>query len=524
MAFEDIIYKSVQEEKLWQDIAGKEIKYITDYMPNQHLLGRGLQMVAPTQDAKRSLCRLQWKLYGAYLRNDHTLLSVLQRTHGTNLSLNQRLGCFFMYLCNIMLVTGAWYGLEQSTPGQDVAASFIISLCSTLPVKIVRQLFQKSKPIEVKSTKHIVPDDDDDDDAPRPDPDPDYIDDDAGAGLTRTMTTARASEAWKQWDMKAWMKETNDVTISIFNAQIKTLYDEQKLEHKIRAAADIRSVLFDKMFPLSYGFKKVGWIVLIIWSLTACICAVVYGLKFDLEARAIDNRNNPNLALYQNDECWNNTLALQIEDRLSQQVFMEDYMEQQAKNESSYGGGDAKSWLISIFESLLTSLLLWQPLRIYVTTWIKIWMFSWHLKMSLGPKNIVSLCVRCCCGYDREWNDEEQDSNNGGQKSKLQMLSRYLSKSQNFKGVARRSSSKIRDVVAHKNRPVDIISFLGNDDWIIDDTIKTASGEGQEVELEAITQKADEKEPKHKEKGDVVNVCTPDGEDEVKEEDSQYAE
>eukprot|EP01083_Nonionella_stella_P128801 390383_1 len=31
MAFEDIIYKSVQEEKLWKDIAGKEIKYITDH-------------------------------------------------------------------------------------------------------------------------------------------------------------------------------------------------------------------------------------------------------------------------------------------------------------------------------------------------------------------------------------------------------------------------------------------------------------------------------------------------------------
>eukprot|EP01083_Nonionella_stella_P037741 102873_1 len=95
MAFEDIIYKSVKEDKLYKDIAGKEVKYLTDYMPNQHLLGRGLQTVAPTKEAKRSICRLQWKLYGTYLRNDHTLLSVVQRTAGTNISLKQRLGCFF---------------------------------------------------------------------------------------------------------------------------------------------------------------------------------------------------------------------------------------------------------------------------------------------------------------------------------------------------------------------------------------------------------------------------------------------
>eukprot|EP01083_Nonionella_stella_P128448 389248_1 len=138
MAFEDIIYKSVKEDKLYKDIAGKEVKYLTDYMPNQHLLGRGLQTVAPTKEAKRSICRLQWKLYGTYLRNDHTLLSVVQRTAGTNISLKQRLGCFFMYLCTIMVVTGTFYGLEQSTPSQDVVASFIISLCSTMPVKLVR--------------------------------------------------------------------------------------------------------------------------------------------------------------------------------------------------------------------------------------------------------------------------------------------------------------------------------------------------------------------------------------------------
>eukprot|EP01083_Nonionella_stella_P049576 132036_1 len=460
MAYEDIIYKSVQEEKLYKDIAGKEIKYITDYMPNQHLLGRGLQTVAPTKEAKKSVCRLQWKLYGAYLRNDHTLLSVLQRTAGTNLSLRQRLGCFFMYLCNIMLVTGAFYGVEQHSTSTDILASFIISLSSSLPVLMVRKyFFQKSKPIEIKSTKHIL------------------LGDDANS-LTRdgeeeekeitAMTAVRASKAWKDWDMKAWMAETDDLTISIFNEQIEKLYDQDIYEHKIQAISDIRKALFDTMFPLPHAFKRVGWIVLIIWSLAACITAIVYGFKFDIEARAIE--------LYQNgDNCWNNTLALRIENRLSQQAFAKDYTEQQAKNASGYGGSDAESWLVSIFQSLLTSLLLWQPLRIFVITWIKIWMFSWHLKMNVGPSNVVSLCKRCCCGYEY---DDTLDADNKGEKSKLKMLSQYLSGSKNSKSTAgRRTSLKIRDVVAHKNRPVDIISFLGNEEWIIDDTIATNGNE-----------------------------------------------
>eukprot|EP01083_Nonionella_stella_P194834 718302_1 len=471
MAYEDIIYKSVQEEKLWKDISGKEIKYITDYMPNQHLLGRGLKTVAPNKEARRSVCRLQWKLYSAYLRNDHTLLSVFQRTAGTNFSLNQRLGCFFMYLCNIMVVTGTFYGLEQSTPAQDVLASFIISLCGTLPVFIIRKFFEKSKPLEVKSTKHVLDDTGtgkkiaDLDDYDSVDVDSPSEGSAEGQADITTMVSARASAAWNDWDMGEFMQR-GDLTIRDFNAQITKLYDQDNKEHKIRAISDIRKALFDKMFPLSHAFKTVGWIVLILWSLAACVTAIAYGFKFDLEATAIENTENPNHALYQNNDCWNTTLALRIEADLSKEKFLNDYVEQEVKNASSYAGGDAKSWLLSIFQSLLTSLILWQPLTLYIVTWIKIWMFSWHLKMQVGPGNVVLLCKRCCCGYDHPSGlDEEEDK-----KSKMQMISQYLSRSKKSKPAERRSSHKIRDVVAHKNRPVDIISFLGNEEWIIDDT------------------------------------------------------
>eukprot|EP01083_Nonionella_stella_P072369 195090_1 len=152
-------------------------------------------------------------------------------------------------------------------------ASFIISLFSTLPVLVLRKMFEKSKPLEVKSTKHILLDDDakvtNGGDAPSDSPESPVEE----AHDFATMTTVRAPTQWVEWDMKAWMEETDDVTLSIFNQQIQRLYDQDNQQHRIRAVADIRRLLFDKMFPLSHGFKGVGWIVLIIWSLATCITA-----------------------------------------------------------------------------------------------------------------------------------------------------------------------------------------------------------------------------------------------------------
>merc|ERR1711972_1196576 len=66
-------------------------------------------------------------------------------------------------------------------------------------------------------------------------------------------------------------------------------------------------------------------------------------------------------------------------------------------NESSYGGSDAMSWLLSLGQSLLLSLVLWQPLTLYVVTWIKIWMFTWNLPIRF-PVSCPKLMRRCCCG------------------------------------------------------------------------------------------------------------------------------
>ena len=51
-AYQDIIYKSAFEDRLWIDVAGKEITCISDYMPNQDAVGYGMKKIAPTREAR----------------------------------------------------------------------------------------------------------------------------------------------------------------------------------------------------------------------------------------------------------------------------------------------------------------------------------------------------------------------------------------------------------------------------------------------------------------------------------------
>ena len=94
---------------------------------------------------KKYLCYLAFKLYLIYIRNDHTLLSMFQRTAGTNYTTRQRIACFFMYLCTIMMANAIFYG-QQFPSFAAITASFISSLISTIPVFIVRFIFKNSRP------------------------------------------------------------------------------------------------------------------------------------------------------------------------------------------------------------------------------------------------------------------------------------------------------------------------------------------------------------------------------------------
>lgn len=90
---------------------------------------------------------------------------------------------------------------------------------------------------------------------------------------------------------------------------------------------------------------------------------IVYGLSFDLSVEEEDNTDNANWDLYDSG-CWNTSLQLRIENELSIGYFGEEFQEREEANSSSYGGSDAGSWLLSLGQSLLLSMILWQPLNV----------------------------------------------------------------------------------------------------------------------------------------------------------------
>eukprot|EP01083_Nonionella_stella_P152013 486665_1 len=480
LAFEDIIYKSYQEEMLYDDIVGYEIKYISDYMPNQDYAGQGIKRITASKGAKKSICTMQMKLFSAYLRNEHTLLSVFQRTAGTNFSLKQRLGCFFLYLVNIMMVTGTFYGIAQSNPVKDVFASMIISLMGTIPVTIVKNFFLKSKPLTVESVKHHIEEEDEENS-------------DAGSDIEESKEEEESDgdKPWKDFDMKEFLTKVQKENWSIgrFDAHLGKYYDRNNNEHKIRAMSSIRKILLEQMYPWPHRFKKIGWIMLIVWTLAAVVIAIMYGLSFDMAVTEEANPDNPNAALYAGD-CWNTTLALQIEAGLSKKSFVNAFNAQQAENQASYAGSDSASWLLSIFQSLFQSMLLWQPLTAYIITWIKIWLFTWHLKMELGPGNMLKLMKRCCCNKTPHHDDDDDDNDDDD----------YITPSVSEEdGVPQTHHSyKPSKVVFHDDRPFDLISFLGNSTWMIDDLEPHQEQEQEQedvdvvVALQSVTTRADQ--------------------------------
>ena len=155
IAFQDIIFKSTQDEKLWKDVSGKEIKYYSDHVANHHLLGRGLKKQLKFKEDRKSMMSLTYKLFWLYLRNDHTVLSLFQRTAGTNYSVKQRMACFGVYICTIMVATGMYYEMESTNIWADIIASFIASIVATTPGFIIRRMFEYSKPREEPLTKQM---------------------------------------------------------------------------------------------------------------------------------------------------------------------------------------------------------------------------------------------------------------------------------------------------------------------------------------------------------------------------------
>eukprot|EP01084_Bolivina_argentea_P080829 146387_1 len=275
----------------------------------------------------------------------------------------------------------------------------------------------------------------------------------------------RLNTDWVKDYWKGAKKDRESLCVAQFHQNLTELVEQKGDEDidttraKVKAVSEIRMYLFNKAFPLPRKCKKIAWTVVILWSIAATIITIIYGLSFDLEMEAEENHHNPNVALIESSDCWNSTLNWQVEERLSKEKFLQDSMKQEALNAASYGGSDSSSWIVSIFQSLLQSLLVWDPLTVYLKTWIAVWLFTWNLEPVAGAGNVVKLCKKCCRKKEEVEEDHQTETDGEAQVA----------------------------VVAHGGRPMDLISFLGNEEWIIDDgDVEVAVVLDTVVELEVL--------------------------------------
>lgn len=149
-------------------------------------------------------------------------------------------------------------------------------------------------------------------------------------------------------------------------------------------------------------------------------------------------------------------------------------------NESSYGGSDTASWLLSLGQSLMLSLVLWQPLTLFVITGFRIWLFTWNLEMKF-PAKMPALIKRCLCGRAKS---QSTENTLGTHMQNVQSISGDNlnvqegsgdNTSVNGAGMSPISAFSVRTttaakIVGNENRPQDLLSFFANELNLIDDT------------------------------------------------------
>ena len=348
------------------------------------------------------------------------------------------------YLCTVMFATAIFYGVKQNTAFGDIAASFLISLIGTAPVLLTKKIMINAAPkviarsIELEELKELDVDVEGLDHLDHLD----HVDveEDDQEALQRRTTMAYHTNL----DLiKTHKMKTRQSTLRSALSEVKKTKSKAA---QIKLANDTRSMLFHTLYPLDHRYKRWAWIFMVVWTVFVVIMAMNYGIQFDLKYDAVPNAQNSNLAEY-DEECWSNDKRLVIEELLS----VRSLQDLQASLESHFSGDyDAQNteswkWLLSMLQSLLLSIFLWQPLTVYLMTWIKIHLFSWNLRMKLAPSNVLTLCKRAC---SRSAHPPMMLDQNNDDAPHPHNKSAYF-------------------MMAHQNRPLDVIGYFSNDELFL---------------------------------------------------------
>eukprot|EP01084_Bolivina_argentea_P134157 236699_1 len=263
----------------------------------------------------------------------------------------------------------------------------------------------------------------------------------------------------------------------------------------ITLATAIRLLIFGQIYPLSPAFKKIAWIILILWTIICSIVAILFGLQFDLKYDEIKIND-----IYKH-KCWDLYMSLRIESELNQQYINSEQNALDSTYSDNYSNinSDSQTWLLSLMQSLLTSILIWQPLSILILTYVKVWMFVWNLKMDISISNVFKLCRKCCsCNAKKETKlqgnlklnlltskikSEKMNSKNRSNEKKNSVVDSDMIINESslniigflcgFKTTTTVDSEMIinerSQFIANSKRPRDIIGFLCDDDLFVDD-------------------------------------------------------
>eukprot|EP01083_Nonionella_stella_P072446 195388_1 len=340
IAFEEIIYKRFRDEHLVTHEEWYQIQRIDAHSSNY--------------------CLLSIHLFETYLKNEHTILSVFERSDGTNLSTRQRIGLLLLYLSLIMMADAMFYGGGQRRkPMGDLTASALISLLATLPVYMIRILFEWSKPRVVKMAKKTK----------------------ANVVVPKELKNAIAA-----------LKKSRRPDMKLVRECLNYSGDKTAL------AEEIRVILFSYNYPLPEWCKKVAWSLVILLPLFCMIISVIYGLQFDIKSQQMDAIQNEIESLGQMNAQSFCNMSHVLDAK--QQVFAQQLLDEEGEEEyhvDDFGDiYDSTKWLLNILISFLTSVFVWQPLAIYGVTWIKLLALHRRLRMEASVYNVVMLLCSAC--------------------------------------------------------------------------------------------------------------------------------
>ena len=464
LAFEDSIFESYKNRRFvgrHTSLELTEIKYLDSILPtnSKMMIGMGIRKVF--RGAIYAMVKLQMALFILYLRNEHALLSVFQRSAGTNYTKRQRISCFFVYLCTLMAVSAVFYGVNQQGVS-IITASAIMSVVAVVPGKVFKKFFSKSKPKEIKSRKitqmifHLKPD-------------LELIESSRSQTYKKVLDMVSNKEEEIKWETLRRFQSNYNAEQSAKAAAGRGEIDWNQMTLMNR----IRNRLLDQTFPYPHFMKKITWTLLSGWCLAMIVIALHYGIQFDLLYEMVEDKAVP--------DCWENNFREKLNNR-----FTEIYIENKQNSAATdYGWDyltDSRAWLISLCGSLAFSTFLWQPITIWLMTWMKLWAFSHNLKLDSGPSNMCHLmaivcCCRCCgCLHAMKRRQEKKEKKRNNQhfgdavesETGIRDLSQPI---QRRDGVVTATVSEIDKfrITDIADRPLDVYQFYGSRELLVND-------------------------------------------------------